>query len=124
MKKIYTLSSCDSCAKMLKAAKPTKDIEIIDIKSKGIDEKDLNYAAKQLGSYAALFSKRAVKYRELGLHEKTLTEKEMKDLILKEYTFLLRPLTIIDGKVTIGKANASLESLKQNIKEAKATVIK
>jgi arsenate reductase (glutaredoxin) len=112
MKKIYTLSSCDSCAKMLKAAKPTKDVEIIDIKAKGI------------GGYGALFSKRAVKYRALGLHEKTLTEKEMKDLILQEYTFLLRPLTIIDGKVTIGKANASLESLKQHIKEAKATVIK
>ncbi len=119
MKKIYTLSSCDSCAKMLKAAKPTKDIEIIDIKTNGIDEKDLNFAAKQLGSYAALFSKRAVKYREMGYHEAELTEKQMKDLILKEYTFLLRPLSIIDGQVTIGKSNESLTNLTQNIKAAK-----
>ncbi len=115
MKKIYTLLSCDSCVKMLKEAKPTKDVEIVNIKSDGIAKEDLDFAANQLGSYQALFSKKAVKYRALGLHEKVLSEKQMRKLILDEYTFLLRPLTIIDGKVTIGKTKAALENLTQNL---------
>jgi arsenate reductase (glutaredoxin) len=116
MKKIYTLSSCDSCAKMLKAAKLTKDIEIVDIKTNGIEAEDLDFAAKALGSYEALFSKRAVKYRAMGYNNKVLTEKQMRKLILEEYTFLLRPLTIINDNVTIGKSNDALVALQNNIK--------
>jgi arsenate reductase (glutaredoxin) len=116
MKKIYTLSSCNSCVEMLKEAKPTKDVEIIDIKKEGISEEDLDYAAEQLGSYEVLFSRKAVKYRTEGWSQKTLKEKDYRKLILSEYTFLLRPMTIINGKVTIGKTKAALDSLKSNLK--------
>ncbi|HEY8919750.1 MAG TPA: ArsC/Spx/MgsR family protein, partial [Chitinophaga sp.] len=54
------------------------------------------------GSYEALFSRRSQKYRPMGLHEKTLTEKDYRDLILQEYTFLKRPVAIVDGKIYVG----------------------
>ncbi len=56
------------------------------------------------GSYEALFSRRALKYRELGLNEKTLSEKEYKKYILKEYTFLKRPVLIFNDQIFIGNA--------------------
>lgn len=56
------------------------------------------------GSYEALFSRRALKYRELGLNEKTLSEKEYKKYILKEYTFLKRPVLIFNDEIFIGNA--------------------
>jgi arsenate reductase (glutaredoxin) len=116
MKKIYTLSSCNSCVDMLKEAKPTKDVEIIDIKKDGISAVDLDYAAEQIGSYEALFSRKAMKYRSMGLADKKLKEKDYRKLILEEYTFLLRPLTLINGNVTIGKTKEAVAQLKENIK--------
>jgi arsenate reductase len=101
---------------MLKEAKPTKDVEIIDIKADGIAADDLDYAAEQVGSYEALFSRKAMKYGSMGLADKKLKEKDYRKLILEEYTFLLRPLTIINGKVTIGKTKDAIERLKTNLK--------
>ena len=42
------------------------------------------------GSYEALFSRRAMKFRSMGLADKTLTEQDYRQLILDEYTFLKR----------------------------------
>jgi arsenate reductase (glutaredoxin) len=115
MKKIYTLPSCGSCVKMLKEVTLTDDVVVVDIKKDGIDAKDLDFAAEQLGSYQALFSKQAMLYRSMDLASKKLTEKDCRKLILEHYTFLLRPLTLIDGQVTIGKSKFALENLKLNL---------
>ncbi|HNP21410.1 MAG TPA: ArsC/Spx/MgsR family protein [Panacibacter sp.] len=68
---------------------------------------------KLAGSYETLFSRRALKYRAMGLHEKELTEKDYRDLILDEYTFLKRPVAIIDNKIFIGNTNAVVAALKE-----------
>lgn len=112
MKKIYTLNNCETCRKFIKELAPEKDVEIIDIKTSGINARDLDKAAKALGSYEALFSKKAIKYRTMGLNEKELSEKEKRELILSEYTFLRRPLVIMDDKITAGATKQSMEILK------------
>lgn len=116
MKKIYSLASCDTCRKILKEVAPGKDVEIINIKECNISPKDLDRAAQLLGSYEALFSRKAVKYRSLGLHLKTLAEKDIRKLILSEYTFLKRPVAIIDNKVTAGHTKEAIEDLKLSLK--------
>ena len=78
--------------------------ELIDIKKEGISEKDLDAAAEYVGSYESLFSKRAMKYRQLGLHEMDLTEADFKNYILQEYTFLKRPMFIIDNRFFVGSS--------------------
>ena len=115
LKRIYHLSTCDTNKAILAEVKPTKDIEMQDIKENNIKAKELDYAAKQLGSYEALFSRKAIKYRSMGLNQIELSEQDIRKLILEEYTFLKRPVAIINGKVTSGITKAAVEELKNNI---------
>ena len=64
------------------------------------------------GSYEALFSRRAMKYKEWGLKDKPLTEKDYRDLILQEYTFIKRPVVVNVKKIFIGSEKKTKEALK------------
>lgn len=103
MKRIYQLNTCDNCRKLLKAFSDVSEYEIIDIKSTGISAEELDDMKERAGSYEALFSKRAIKYKTLGLKDKELSEQEMRQFILDEYTFLKRPVRIDGTKIYIGK---------------------
>ena len=107
MKRIYQLNTCDNCRKLLKAfSGASSDYEIIDIKTHGIEAKDLDFMKELAGSYEALFSKRAIKYKTLGLKDKKLSEEEMRQFILDEYTFLKRPVRVDGNTIFIGKLEA------------------
>lgn len=116
MRKIYHLKTCSTNVKILKQLN-LENVELVNIKEEGILAKDLDYAAKELGSFAELFSRKAMKYRTLKLNEKELSEEEMRKLILEEYTFLKRPLSIIDGAVFAGSTKASVGGLKEMLNE-------
>ena len=117
MKRIFYLASCSTCQKILKTVKPGKDVALQNIKEEIITPAQLDAMKKLAGSYEALFSKRSMKYRAWSLHEKELTEKEMRDLILKEYTFLKRPVAIIEDQIFIGSTKETAEGLKKTLKE-------
>ena len=69
----------------------------------------------KVGSYEALFSRRAMKYRGWGLHEKELSEKDYRKYILEEYTFLKRPV-IVDGEtVFVGNAKKVVAAAKAHL---------
>lgn len=110
MKRIYHLSNCGTCQKIIAQLKPGKDVELIDIKETNIDGKTLDWLKEKMGSYEALFSKRALKYRGMGLHEMTLTEADYRKYMLEEYTFLKRPFIIYDEHIWIGNAKKEVES--------------
>ncbi len=103
MKRIYQLNSCDNCRKLIKAFSDSSEYEIIDIKSAGISAEGLDFMKELAGSYEALFSKRAIKYKSLGLKDKNLSEAEMRQFIMDEYTFLKRPVRIDGSAIFIGK---------------------
>lgn len=90
--------------------------EIREIKSSPITESELEELRQLAGSYEALFSKRAMKFRSLGLHEKPLSESDYKTHILNEYTFLKRPVAIVDNDIYIGNSKKSVEALKEAIR--------
>ena len=104
MKKIYYLSSCDTCKKIIKEINPGDDVELQDIKIQNIDGDTLDWIKGKVGSYEALFSKRAIKFRSLGLNEIQLMEDDYRKYILEEYTFLKRPFMINGDEVFIGNA--------------------
>ena len=56
------------------------------------------------GSYESLFSKRAQLYRKRGLNEQALTEEDYKNLILEHYTFLKRPVMIVNDQIFVGNS--------------------
>lgn len=114
-KKIYHLSHCTTCQRILSELN-TKKCELIDIKLNPISESTLDHMAQLAGSYEALFSRRAVKYTTLGLKDKHLTEKQKRKYILEDYTFLKRPVAIVDDKIFIGNTKAVVEALKSALK--------
>jgi arsenate reductase len=105
MKKIYHLATCSTCAQILdEFGAKAKGFERQDIKTEKITPAQLDEMKNLAGTYEALFSRRALKYREWGLNTKTLSEDEYKKYILEEYTFLKRPVVINGKDIFIGNA--------------------
>lgn len=102
MKKIYYLSTCNTCKKILKELNPSPFFELQDIKYFPITEGELDNIKKLSGSYSSLFNKKAQLYRKMGLAEKELTEEDYKRYILEHYTFLKRPIIIVDEMIFLG----------------------
>jgi arsenate reductase len=116
MKKIYHLSTCDTNQCILAEIKPAKTVEMQDIKTEPITPQQIDEMKKLSGSYEALFSRVARKYRSMGLHEKELTEKDYRKLILEEYTFLKRPVIIAGDEIFIGNTAKVVAAAKAALK--------
>ena len=90
-------------------------MELIDIKSESLSSADLADMYRRAGSYEALFSKRARLYKEKGLKDIALEEKDYADLLLEHYTFLKRPVIISGDEIFIGNSRQSVEAAKANL---------
>lgn len=101
MKKIYYLKTCDTCIRILKEM-DTSDFILQEIKTEPITVKQLDELYALTKSYEALFSRRAKKYKQMDLKNQELTEKDYRQLILDEYTFLKRPVIINGNEVYAG----------------------
>jgi len=97
---LYWSPSCSTCQKAARwldrhGVKVTK---FRDIKDEPLSRLEVEALAKLLGGPEDLFSKRAVKYREMKLGEREVSPAEMLDLMSSEYTFLKRPIMVIGDK--------------------------
>ena len=101
---IYHLGTCTTCQAILKTIPDLKSFTLREIKGEPITAKELDALKKLAGSYEALFSRVALKYRSLGLNTMTLTEKDYRKYILQEYTFLKRPVMVVGDTTLIGNA--------------------
>ena len=112
MKKLYFLSSCNTCKRILNHLNLSTDFEMQDIKKTPIGSEELEQLKTLSGSYEALFSKHAKLYKELGLKEKTLNETDYKNYILEYYTFLKRPVIVLNDMIFIGNSSKVINSAK------------
>ena len=108
MNKIYYLASCDTCRKIIKSLPKDHNLVFHDIKQDPITLEELEEMHRLSGSYEALFSKKAQLYKSMDLKNKSLTEADFKKYILEHYTFLSRPVFIIDGKIYIGNSRQNM----------------
>ena len=115
MKKVYHLSTCDTCKRILKEVNLSDDVEQQDIKTEPITSTQLEEMQSLSGNYESLFSKRAQLYRKRDLKNKDLKEEDFKNLILEHYTFLKRPVFMLDGKIFIGNSKKTVEAVKQQL---------
>ena len=116
MKKAFTLPTCKTCQRIFDDISPeSKGCEIVNIKESGISSADLDAMKNLAGSYEALFSRRAMKFRSLGLAEKSLSEQDYRTLILGEYTFLKRPVFLFDDLVTVGSRKSEVEKARERL---------
>nr|WP_299338903.1 ArsC/Spx/MgsR family protein [Allomuricauda sp.] len=113
MKKIYHLGSCSTCQRILKELEPLNGVELQEIKEESISEGQLEHMKNLAGSYEALFSRRAMLFRQRGLHEKTLSEEDYKDLILDHYTFLKRPVVLVGEQIFVGNSKKVVQQAKE-----------
>lgn len=109
MKKIYHLSSCSTCQRIVNTLELSPDVVLQDIKTEQITEEQLQEMKDMSGSYESLFSRRAMKYRSMGLNEMKLSEEDYKRYILEEYTFLKRPVMISGDQIFVGNAKKVVE---------------
>ncbi len=110
MKKIYHLSTCDTCKRIIKELNPSSEFVLQDIKSESITTEQIEEMYKLVGSYEALFSKRARLYKERDLKNQNLSEEDYKTLILEHYTFLKRPVVIVGDQIFVGNSKKVVEA--------------
>lgn len=112
MKKVYYLKTCSTCIRILKELNLPSDFALQDIKTEAITVKQLEHMKELAGSYEALFSKKAKLYKEMGLKGQTLEERDYKHYILEHYTFLSRPVIIVDDTIFIGNSRNVVDAAK------------
>ncbi|MCE3258634.1 MAG: arsenate reductase [Bacteroidetes bacterium] len=116
MKKVYYLSTCDTCARIIKELDlKKKGFEFQDIKTEKMTAAQVDEMKALAGSYEALFSRVALKYKTLD--PKPSTEKEYRKLIIDEYTFLKRPVIISGKTIFIGNTKKNIEAAKEFLKK-------
>ncbi|MBB3698845.1 hypothetical protein KMW28_09300 [Flammeovirga yaeyamensis] len=115
MTKIYHLSTCSTCKRIIEEIGKDKFDEFQDIKTEAITSDQLDAMKALSGSYESLFSRRSRQFRPMGLHEKELSEEDYKSLILQEYSFLKRPVIIADNQIFVGNSKKEVEKAKASL---------
>lgn len=114
MKKGYYLQTCDTCKRILKEIN-TDGFELQEIKSNPVNAQQLEEMHQLSGSYEDLFNKRARLYKSMDLKSKNISEAAYRQYILEEYTFLKRPVFIVENEIFIGNSKSVVEALKLKI---------
>lgn len=114
MKKVYFLQTCDTCRRILKEVN-LDGFEKQEIKTQPITVAQLEEMRAMTDSYESLFNKRAKLYKEMDLKNQNITEADYRQYILNEYTFLKRPVFIVEDQIFIGNSKKVVESLKATL---------
>ena len=115
MKKVYHLSTCDTCKKILKELELPQDYELQDLRTAPLIEEDREATHRLTGSDEELFNKRARLYKERDLKNESLNEIDYKKLILEHYTFLKRPVILCHDQIFIGNSKKTVAAAKNCI---------
>jgi len=103
--------------RILKTLQPDNSVQLQDIKEEPLTVKQLDEMKALSGSYQALFSKRAKLYKEMGLKDLPLKEADYKQYILEHYTFLSRPVIVVEQKIFVGNSKATILEAKKALNE-------
>jgi len=108
MRKVYTLSTCDTSKRILKPLNLDK-FTVKDIKKERITPAELEAMYVFSGSYESLFSRRSRSFA--AIKGKQFSESDYKSLILDDYTFLKRPVIIDGDQIFIGNQKKNIVEL-------------
>lgn len=109
---LYRLPHCSTCKKASEYLN-NKGVSIArfqNIKEVPLSRENIEKLAEMLGGAENLFSRRAIKYREMRLNERELSTDEMLDLMSEEYTFIKRPVLVINQKAIAGFSAKTYEN--------------
>jgi arsenate reductase len=120
---LYWLPHCSTCQKA-KAFLEEQGVSftlVHDIKATALSEAQVKRLVDAVGGVDALFSKRAMKFRQWGLNEKELSQDELFAYMVQEYTFIKRPVTLLsNGDAFAGFAPKQMANYFDALKASKA----
>ena len=117
-KRIFHLSTCNTCKRILSELNFDDSVQLIDVKTAPIGAEDLEELRTISGSYESLFNRRSRLYQSKGLKGKTLSEDEIKGFILEHYTFLKRPIIQVGNDLFIGNSKAAVQGAQEALDRA------
>lgn len=113
MRKVYFLSTCDTCRRIMKDVGVDASFEQQDIKFDPLTEEQAEQFYRVTGSYEALINKRARKLKAVLAENPVNSDADYKKLLLMDYTFLKRPVFEIDSQLFVGNAPKTVDAIKQ-----------
>ena len=114
---VFYLQTCDTSKRIIKDLGLDSGFELREIKSNQITPEELDEMKELAGSYEALFSRRSRQFGVRNLKGKALSENDYRTLILEEYTFLKRPVTLYNGDIFIGNSKKEVERLREALEK-------
>ena len=115
MQKVYYLSTCDTCKRVMDEIKIPSSFIKQDLKVQGITKEELGELFNLTDSYEQLFSRRAKLFQERDLKNENLLEEDYENMILEHYTFLKRPIIVNNDKIFIGSSPKTVAAAKKSI---------
>jgi arsenate reductase (glutaredoxin) len=82
-----------------------------NLKEEPLSVDEVRDLAAKVGGAEKLFSKRAMKYRSMGLHEQELSDDDLLRLMTEEYTFITRPVIVRGDRATAGFSAKRVDAL-------------
>ncbi|MER3427383.1 MAG: hypothetical protein C4334_04660 [Pyrinomonas sp.] len=109
----YWLPHCTTCQR---AAQYLEERGIAienrrDLKAQPLDRAEVERLAQLVGGPQQLFSKRARRYRAMGLDKRELSDEEMLRLMTEEYTFIKRPVLVVGDRAVAGFTPKAYDAL-------------
>ena len=114
MKKVLYLSTCNTCQRILSEVN-IEGYTLQDTKQEPASLEDIEFLRNHVNSYEDLINKRAQLWQQRGLKDESLSEEDLKDLLLEHYTFIKRPVFIDGEDVFIGNSKKVIQALKSHI---------
>lgn len=110
---VYGLPHCSTCVKALDylRGKGVAIDSFRDLKTQPLERAEVEALARKVGGAETLFSRRALKYRKMGLHEQHLSDDDLLRLMTEEYTFVTRPVIVHGDQATAGFSVKRVDAL-------------
>ena len=110
---VVGLPYCTTCQKAVKylEERGVTVQNFRDVKTQPLSRAEVEELARKVGGAEKLFSKRAMKYRKMGLHEQQLSEDDLLRHMAEEYTFITRPVIVRGDHATAGFSARRIDEL-------------
>ena len=112
MSKFYYLSTCSTCKRIIGELNLPDTIRMIDIKKDPLTKENIQELYSLTGSYEALINKRARMFKEKGIDPLKLKDEDYRELLTEHYTFLKRPILLLDTVLFIGNSKQTIANAK------------
>jgi arsenate reductase len=110
---VYGLPHCSTCQRALRylAERGVSISSFRDLKAEPLQRTEVEELARKVGGAEKLFSRRALKYRQMGLHQRDLSDDDLVRLMAEEYTFVARPVIVRGDRATAGFSAKRVDEL-------------